>query len=70
MIKTDTYEIYNDYCFNILKTLQDNSIDCIICDPPYGQTPLEWDKELDFNLLWEEIIRVCKSTSPICIFAQ
>lgn len=27
--------LYNDDCINVLKQLEDNSIDCIITDPPY-----------------------------------
>ena len=27
--------LYNDDCINVLKQLKDNSIDCIITDPPY-----------------------------------
>ena len=29
-------DLYNDDCLNVLKTLDDNSIDSIVTDPPYG----------------------------------
>ena len=32
---TSKFSIYNQDCTKGLKTLQDNSIDCIITDPPY-----------------------------------
>jgi site-specific DNA-methyltransferase (adenine-specific) len=63
-------KLYNDNCFNILSTIEDNSIDCILCDPPYGTTPLEWDKEIDFDLFWKESKRICKNDGAIIVFAQ
>lgn len=62
--------VHNDDCFKLLNQFSDKSIDCVICDPPYGQTPLEWDKQVDFNLLWKQIDRVCKDNAAVCIFAQ
>lgn len=32
----ETIKIYNDDCRNILKDIPDNSIDCILTDPPYA----------------------------------
>lgn len=64
------YQIYNDDCFNVLKYIENSSIDFILTDPPYGQTPLEWDKEIDFCLFWQEVKRVIKTNGAICIFAQ
>lgn len=29
-------QLYNDDCLKILPTIEDNSIDCIVVDPPYG----------------------------------
>ena len=29
-------KIYNDDCFNIMENMENNSIDCIVTDPPYG----------------------------------
>ena len=31
----DNYNIYNDDCFEVMSKFEDNSIDCIITDPPY-----------------------------------
>lgn len=53
-------EVILDDCFNGMKLISDNSIDCIITDPPYGTTALEWDNELNFDKFWEEIKRVRK----------
>lgn len=31
-------------CRDVMATLQPDSIDCIIADPPYGETSLKWDR--------------------------
>jgi DNA modification methylase len=38
-----THKIINDDVINALKTLPDNSVDTIICDPPYNLSMAGWD---------------------------
>lgn len=71
---TDWEQMINEVvladCFEAMKLIQDNSIDCIITDPPYGTTALEWDKELNFDKFWDEIKRIRKDKSVIIIFGS
>jgi site-specific DNA-methyltransferase (adenine-specific) len=62
--------LYNDDCFNVLKTLSDESVDLVLTDPPYGTTAIQWDKVLDFNKMWDELERVVKPKSNIILFAS
>jgi len=45
-----------------LKKLDDNSIDLIVTDPPYGYSFMgkEWDKALPDKRIWKECLRVLK----------
>ena len=55
-------------CLELLNEVEDNSVDFIFCDLPYGQTSLEtnpWDIPLDLNLLWIHLLRVKKERTPI-----
>ena len=63
-------DLYCGDCLDIMKTIQDNSIDCVICDPPYGTTPIKWDKVIDFTALWKEYNRIVKPNGAIVIFSQ
>lgn len=63
-------QLYCGDCLDIMKTIQDNSIDCVICDPPYGTTPIKWDKVIDFTALWKEYNRIVKPNGAIVIFSQ
>jgi len=62
--------LYNAEALNILKTLPSNSINLCIFDPPYGTTPLNWDKVLPMKEVWKELYRVCKETAAILVFGQ
>jgi|TARA_Y100000310_G_scaffold144350_1_gene143602 site-specific DNA-methyltransferase (adenine-specific) len=62
--------LYNDDCFNVLKTLPDESVDLVLTDPPYGTTAIEWDSVLDFDKMWVELERIIKPKSNIILFAS
>lgn len=57
-------------CLELMKNISDKSIDCVICDPPYGTTPITWDKIIPFDKLWEEYNRIVKPNGAIIIFSQ
>ena len=60
---------YGD-CLDVMQEISNNSIDCIICDLPYGTTKLEWDTIIDFDLLWSEYNRVLKDNANIVLFSS
>ena len=52
-------------CLEEMKSLEDNSIDLIYCDLPYGQTSCKWDCLIDLNKFWNEVMRIKKINTPI-----
>ena len=68
MIELDT--IYNEDCLTGMQRIPDGSVDCIICDLPYGTTACKWDSVIPFEPLWEQYKRVIKPTAPIVLFSQ
>tara|TARA_S200002703_G_scaffold20402_2_gene16653 strand:+ start:3639 stop:4721 length:1083 start_codon:yes stop_codon:yes gene_type:complete len=52
-------------CLEEMKNLEDNSIDFIFCDLPYGQTSCKWDCCIDLKQFWNEIMRIKKINTPI-----
>ena len=55
--------LMNGNCLSILKDIPSNSIDLIFCDLPYGALPKqEWDKKIDLEKLWIELIRLRKDS--------
>ena len=46
-------KLYKGDCLLEMNNIQDKSIDCIICDLPYGTTTCAWDIIIPFDKLWE-----------------
>ena len=55
-------------CLEVMKTIEDKSIDFICCDLPYGSTANKWDDALDFELMWIEYKRIIKDDGAIALF--
>ena len=52
-------------CLEEMKGLDDDSIDLIFCDLPYGQTSCKWDSCIDLQQFWIEVMRIKKLHTPI-----
>ena len=54
--------IINADCLDHLKTLPDNTVDCLVTDPPYGIEFMgkDWDKSIPSVDIWKECLRVLK----------
>ena len=57
-------------CLEVMKTIEDNSIDAIITDPPYGTTACKWDSVIDFELMWKQLNRIIKPNGAIVLFGS
>ena len=63
-------KLYNEDCLIGMKSLPDNSVDCIISDLPYGVTQAPFDAKLDLPTMWKEFNRVAKGNAAVVLFAQ
>ena len=54
-----------------LKYIKDNTIDCIVTDPPYGLKFMskKWDYDVPSVEIWEECLRVLKPGGYLLSFA-
>ena len=65
------YKLYQGDCLKLMKNIEDKSIDCIICDLPYGVTSKnKWDTIIPYEPLWKEYKRIIKDNGPIILFGQ
>lgn len=62
----DIQLIHGD-CLVEMQNIPDKSVDCVICDLPYGTTQCKWDVIIPFASLWKEYKRVC--SGAIVLFA-
>ena len=57
--------LLNGDCLELMKNLDDESVDLIFCDLPYGQTSCKWDCPIDLDLFWIQVMRIKKLNTPI-----
>ena len=57
-------------CLEVMKTLEDKSIDAIITDPPYGTTACKWDSVIPFEPMWQQLNRIIKPNGAIVLFGS
>ena len=58
-------------CLDKLKELEDNSVDSVVTDPPYGLSFMgkKWDYDVPAVNIWEECFRVLKPGGHLLAFA-
>ena len=54
----------NGDCLKLSNEIDDNSVDLVFCDLPYGQTSCKWDCKIDLVEMWKQfkIVRKYKHT--------
>ena len=57
-------------CLELMKDIDDKSIDMILCDLPYGTTACKWDAIIPFEPLWEQYNRIIKDNGAIVLFGS
>ncbi len=64
--------VYNENCLEVLKRIDDNSVDSVVTDPPYGIKLLghSWDYNLPSIDIWKECLRVLKPGGHLLSFSS
>jgi len=57
-------------CLRVMKKIEDQSVDMILCDLPYGTTQNKWDSVIPLDLLWQEYRRIIKPKGVIALSSQ
>ena len=63
------FDLRHGDCLDILKTLDEDSVDLLLVDLPYGTTACKWDSVLPLDELWKEYYRVCKKSAAMVFTA-
>ena len=58
-------------CLTLLRDLDDNSVDSVVTDPPYGLSFMgkQWDYDVPKVEIWQECLRVLKPAGHLLAFA-
>lgn len=66
-----TITLYNGDCLKEMDKIEDDSVDLILTDLPYGTTKCKWDTIIDIDALWVHYKRIIKKPSGvIALFGQ
>lgn len=67
--KTSSRLILGD-CLEELFFIEDQSIDLVLTDPPYGTTACKWDSVIPFDKMWAALLPLVKPNAAICLFGS
>ena len=57
-------------CLDVMQNIENESIDLILCDLPYGITKNKWDVVIPFEKLWEQYNRIIKKNGAVILFGS
>lgn len=63
-------DILKGDCLEVMRGLEDSSVDMILCDLPYGTTQNKWDSVIPLDALWTEYQRIIKPRGVIALSSQ
>lgn len=63
-------KIYLGDCLEVMKDIDDGSIDLILADPPYQITCCHWDSIIPLGPMWEHLKRIIKPDGAIVMTAS
>lgn len=66
----DNIKLYRGDCLEKMRNIDSNSIDMILCDPPYGTTRNKWDSVIPLDKMWDEYKRIIKDNGAIVLFSS
>ena len=67
----ENIKLYMGDCIEKMSLIEDDSVDLVLCDLPYGTTKCKWDTIIDVNKLWEHYKRIVKKPhGVILLFGQ
>jgi DNA modification methylase len=66
-----SYILYPGNCLDAMKRMEDNSVDSVVTDPPYGLSFMgkKWDYDVPSQEIWAECLRVLKPGGHLLAFA-
>lgn len=63
-------QIHLGDCLELMKNIEDSSVDFLFTDLPYGTTNADFDKPIDLNRFWEQVNRITKPNACVALWCQ
>jgi site-specific DNA-methyltransferase (adenine-specific) len=52
--------LHHGDCLEVMACMEAQSVDLVLCDPPYGTTQNVWDAVIPLAEMWQQLWRVCR----------
>ena len=62
--------LINGDCLIEMQKLENQSVDLILTDLPYGTTACKWDNIIPYEPMWKQLKRIRKEKTPIALFGN
>jgi site-specific DNA-methyltransferase (adenine-specific) len=69
-MKAMVNQIVHGDCLEVMKDIDDKSVDMVLCDLPYGATKNKWDIVIPFEPLWEQYKRIIRDGRVTVLFGS
>ena len=63
-------QIHLGNCLELMKEIDDNCVDFLFTDLPYGTTKADFDKPINLEKFWEQVNRITKPNACIALWTQ
>lgn len=67
---TNNIKLLHGDCLERMQEIEDNSVNLVLADPPYGSTLNDWDKIIPFDKLWQQYERVLHPSGCVILFGS
>ena len=63
-------DLINEDCLLAMRKIDNDTVDMVLVDPPYGATVAKWDNVINVHEMWRELARITKDSAAILIFGN
>jgi len=64
------FKLLHGDCLDVMRGIEDASVDMVCTDPPYGTTACKWDSVIPFEPMWAQLKRIVKPNGAIVLMAS
>ena len=64
------FKLLHGDCLDVMRGIEDASVDMVCTDPPYGTTACKWDAVIPFEPMWSQLKRIIKPNGAIVMTAS
>jgi site-specific DNA-methyltransferase (adenine-specific) len=62
--------LYRGDCLEVMPTLEAQSIDLVLTDPPYNSTKCDWDHAIPLDQMWQDVHRLATKNAALVFFSS